>query len=117
MPLFLFLACLRSHADDVIDGSRLSERCHVDDVIDGSVTSGSSGYAASMYPGSTVILPLDGSSYVINVMHTFDTSAEDVEIGCGNHGNRCIGSNATWSDGHLASSLCAISCVKSAKDT
>ena len=63
-----------------------------------------------------MILPLDGSSYVIDVMHTFGTSAEDVELGK-NHGNRCTGSNVKWSDGQLVSSLCAISCVKSAKET
>ena len=33
-----------------------------------------------MYPGG---VPLDGSSYVNNVMHTFCTSAEDVENGWG----------------------------------
>ena len=63
-----------------------------------------------------MILPLDGTSYVIDVMHTFDTSAEDVELGK-NHGNRCIGSNVKWSDGQLVFTLSATSCVKSAKET
>ena len=51
-----------------------------------------------MYPGG---VPLDGSSYVNNVMHTFYTSAEDVENGCGN-GNGCIGSTGILSNGHGA---------------
>ena len=74
------------------------ERCHADDVIDGFVTSGSSGGAASMYPGR---VPLDGSSYVDNVMHTFYTCAGDVVTGCGNRSGR-IGSTGILSNGHGA---------------
>ena len=54
-----------------------------------------------MYPGG---VPLDGSSYVNNVMHTFYTSADFVEDGSGK-GNGCIGSNGTLSNGHGALQL------------